>query len=89
MVHPSLPTFFIALIIFCGLWLCLWRGSWRLFGGTGNAVGLMSLVLVRPPDIIVGRQAKLMAVRTTDGGLEYFNCGQHGLTEIFGYERLV
>jgi hypothetical protein len=31
--------------------------------------GLISIVLVRPPDITVDGQAKLMAVRTARGGM--------------------
>ena len=40
-----------------------------MHGSAGIAVGLISIVLVRPPDITVDGQAKLMAVRTARGGM--------------------
>jgi hypothetical protein len=49
--------------------VCLWRQRWRLHGSAGIAVGLMSIELVRLPDITVNKQAKLMAVCTARGGM--------------------
>ncbi|MBT3907339.1 MAG: DUF4131 domain-containing protein [Rhodospirillaceae bacterium] len=68
-VLPSMPTIGIAAMTLGGLWLCLWRGRWRLFGGVGVAAALISITLVQTPDVIVDGEAKLMAVRTADGGL--------------------
>jgi competence protein ComEC len=50
----------------CGLglcWLCLWRSRLRLFGVLPLALGLASPWLVRPPDILVAPDARLIAIR--------------------------
>ncbi len=68
-VLPSMPTWGVALTALGGLWLCLWRRPWRLWGAAGLAVGLSSILLARPPDILIDAKGKLMAVQTADGGL--------------------
>jgi competence protein ComEC len=52
-----------------GLWLCLWRKGWRQWGWLAIAAGLGSAALVRPPDVLIDGDAKLVAVRSPDGGL--------------------
>lgn len=49
------------------IWLCLWRGRWRLVGIAPIVAGLMSMLLVGAPDILVAGDARLMAVRGPDG----------------------
>ncbi len=66
---PAMPTWGLVLIALGGLWLCLWRRRWRLWGALGVAAGLMALGLIRPPDVLVDGRGKLLAVRTADGGL--------------------
>jgi len=67
-ILPSMPIVGVAAMTLGGLWLCLWRSRWRLFGGVGIAASLISIMLVQPPDVIVDGQARLIAVRTADGG---------------------
>ncbi|WP_439577728.1 ComEC/Rec2 family competence protein [Elioraea sp.] len=60
---PAMPGWGVAA---CGLglcWLCLWRTRLRLFGMLPLAVGLASPWLVRPPDILVSPDARLIAIR--------------------------
>jgi competence protein ComEC len=53
-----------------GLWLCLWRGRWRLWGMAGVAAGLIGLVWPQQgPDILISEDGRLMAVRASDGRL--------------------
>jgi competence protein ComEC len=66
---PAMPLAGLALVCLGGLWLCLWRRPWRLAGLGVIAAGLLSLALVRPPDILASGDGKLMAVRGLDGGL--------------------
>ena len=66
---PSMPTYGLAAIALGGLWLCLWRRWWRLFSVAGIAAGFATLALVRPPDVLIDGQARLLAVRTADGGM--------------------
>lgn len=65
---PAMPTWGLALVTFGGLWLCLWRRRWRLAGLGAVAAGMLSIALVRPPDMLVDAGG-LVAVRTGDGTL--------------------
>jgi competence protein ComEC len=66
---PAMPVWGLAAVALGGLWLCLWRQGWRLLGVAGLAAGLLSIGLVRTPDILVTGDTRLMAVRARDGGL--------------------
>ncbi len=70
---PAMPMWGLVLIALGGLWLCLWRQRWRLWGALGVAAGLMTLALIRPPDVLVDGKGKLLAVRRVDGGLAVSN----------------
>ncbi len=74
---PPMPVWGLVAITLGGLWLCLWRGTWRWFGGIGLAVGLVAAVIERPPDILVGDTGDLIAVRTVDGGLAFSTSRRH------------
>jgi competence protein ComEC len=65
----AMPPVALALITFGGLWLCLWQRRWRLLGLAPAAIGFVLLAFVRPPDILVSGDAKLMAVAGEDGQL--------------------
>lgn len=66
---PAAPTWALACVGLGGLWLCLWRTRWRLLGLGGIAIGLAAFLMVRPPDVLVDAEGKLMAVRTASGTL--------------------
>ena len=63
---PSMPVWGLMLLGFGGFWLCVWRRRWRLLGLAPIAVGYLTLLLPRPPDVLVDGEAHLMAVRGTD-----------------------
>ena len=65
----AMPLAGFALMIAGGLWLCLWQRPWRLWGLGAVALGLLSMLAVRPPDLLVSEDAKLMAVRDSEGRL--------------------
>jgi competence protein ComEC len=67
---PTMPSWGLAFITFGGLWLCLWRRRWRLFGAGAIAAGLASVLFARPPDILVDGGG-LFAVRGEDGRLAF------------------
>ena len=62
-----------ALILIClgGLWLLLWRKSWRWLGAVPVAAGVMVALMVRPPDLLVAADARTVAVRGEDGKLMF------------------
>lgn len=64
---PSLPSAGLALVALGGLWLCIWLGKWRWFGLAPIALGLGSLLLVRPPDVLVSADMRLIAALAPNG----------------------
>ena len=66
---PAIPTFAFVLMIVGGLWCALWSARWRLLGVVPIAIGLMLAPTGRRPDVLVGRGAGLVAVRTASGDL--------------------
>jgi competence protein ComEC len=66
---PAMPPLGLALTVLGGCWLCLWRRPWRLAGVLGVALGFASVLVVRPPDLLVGDDGKLMALRDDAGRL--------------------
>jgi competence protein ComEC len=68
-VLPAMPLSGLVALSLGGLWLCLWRGSWRYGGGVLIVAGWASLALATSPDILVDGRARVIAIRTPDGGL--------------------
>jgi len=64
---PRLPAEGLLLISLGGLWLCLWRGSWRRWGLVAIAAGAASVMLTRPPDIVIADGGRFVAARAPDG----------------------
>src|SRR5579864_1790870 len=64
---PRLPTSGVVLVALGGCWLCLWQGSWRRWGTVGIAAGMATMLLTRPPDIILGDFGRFLAVRNAGG----------------------
>lgn len=52
-----------------GLWLAIWTGPWRFLGALPLVASLISVMLWRPPDILVSADARLAAVRLDDGSM--------------------
>ena len=63
----SMPVGGLILIALGGAWLCIWLGRWRWLGLAAIGAGYLSLALVRPPDLLVSGDARLVAVRAPDG----------------------
>ncbi|MFN3076763.1 MAG: ComEC/Rec2 family competence protein [Alphaproteobacteria bacterium] len=68
-VVPPIPTSALVAISLGGLWLCLWRRPWRMFGVVPIVVGAVVPFMLPRPDVLVSGDGSLMAVRAADGGL--------------------
>jgi competence protein ComEC len=73
---PRLPPEGLLLISFGGLWLCLWQGPWRRWGMVAIAAGFASMLLTRPPDILIADGGRFVAARASDG--DYFISADKG-----------
>jgi competence protein ComEC len=63
---PAIPDLALGLMVGGGLWLCLWRTRWRLLGLAGLAAGIGVAPGLPPPDMLVGRDGHLVAIRGGD-----------------------
>jgi competence protein ComEC len=64
---PAMPVAAFALMAAGGLWLCLWRTKWRLWGFGPVAAGALWALLTPAPDLIVTGDGRHLALRTEDG----------------------
>ncbi|GAB5503181.1 MAG: ComEC/Rec2 family competence protein [Pyruvatibacter sp.] len=63
---PAMPDVSLALLIAGGLWVALWATSLRWIGMLGPILGI-ALAMTSPyPDVLVDRDAELVAVRDVD-----------------------
>jgi competence protein ComEC len=60
---PHMPPWGLAATALGIAWLGLWRSPMRLIGVPAIVLGLLSPMLVRPPDLMVSADARLIAVR--------------------------
>ena len=73
---PRLPWAGLLSISLGGLWLCLWRGSWRVWGMVAIVAGFAGMMVTRPPDIIIADVGRFVAARADDG--HYFVSADKG-----------
>jgi len=66
---PAIPLAAFLSMVAGGLWLALWQTRWRLLGVALIASGLALAPAPRLPDLLVGRDGDLVAVREDDGRL--------------------
>jgi competence protein ComEC len=77
----AIPQAALLLIVTGGLWLVLWRRAWRWLGLVAIGAGFVMAGLHERPDVLVGRGARLIAVRA-DTGLLAISPGRGGSYEI-------
>lgn len=63
---PAIPEVAFALMVIGGLWFLLWRTRWRVIGLMLAAAGLAVAPALPRPDILIGRDGQLVAIRTAD-----------------------
>jgi competence protein ComEC len=68
---PTMPGWSIVAITLGGLWLCLWRTTWRYFGIAVVVIGLGGMAIARPPDLLIDGEGTLVAIRKEDGSLTF------------------
>lgn len=66
---PPLPLWGLVVFTLGGLWLCLWRTGWRLWGLAPMLVGLAGFWIGTPPDLVVDGRGYAFGVRQADGSL--------------------
>jgi competence protein ComEC len=56
---PSMPAEALMLVGLGGAWLCIWTRRWRWLGLAPIAAGYLTLLFVRPPDLLVVAEGAL------------------------------
>jgi len=70
-VVPAWPGWCVAAVMFGGLWIALWRRGWRWFGLAPIALGIGFALIAPPPDLLIARDGRTVAVRLGDGRLAF------------------
>ncbi len=73
---PTISDPSFAALVAGGLWLTLWETSWRVLGCVPIVAGLVTAPLVSRPDVLVSRDARVVAVRGSDGALSAIGGGE-------------
>ena len=63
----AMPSSALLATVLGGLWICLWRRSWRGLGLAGIVIGFSLALTASRPDIIADGGARLFAVAGDDG----------------------
>ena len=63
---PPMPLWGLSLVVFGGLWLCLWQGRWRFWGMLPILLGACSPAAFEPPDLLVSGDGRLVALRDAE-----------------------
>ena len=66
---PAFAHVAFVLMMLGGLWLCIWRTRWRVLGIAGVAAGFAISPTLSRPDVLVGREGQVAAVRGANGQL--------------------
>ena len=59
----AMPVASLLALTIGGLWLCLWQKPWRLAGLGIASIGLAMAGNIPRPDMLIGRDGKLLAIR--------------------------
>jgi len=62
----TMPVASLLALVFGGLWLTLWQTRWRLLGLPIALLGALSVGTQAKPDLLVGRDGDLIAVRANE-----------------------
>ncbi|HEX2762869.1 MAG TPA: ComEC/Rec2 family competence protein [Allosphingosinicella sp.] len=66
---PTMPAIAFAAMVSGGLWLALWRTSWRRWGLVPIAAGAVAAALTPTPDLLISGDGRHLAMRTSSGEL--------------------
>jgi competence protein ComEC len=72
-LSPAMPMSVLILISLGGLWLAIWRKTWRWWGLAPMLAGVASAWFAPLPDMLVADDAATIAIRGPDGSLHFVN----------------
>jgi len=63
------PASALVIMVLGGLWIALWRRTWRWLGLAPIAMAVVAIFTTTPPDLLIARDFQSAAVRAADGSL--------------------
>ena len=72
---PSMPVMAFGLVLFGGLWICLWRERWRYWGLFSVLLGALMITANRAPDIYITGDGRHVGIRNDRGELAMLRTG--------------
>jgi competence protein ComEC len=70
-----------------GLWLAIWQRRWRWLGVPAMALSLVSMLLVRAPDLLISGDGRSIAFRAADGGFHVASPDARGFVADTWWKR--
>lgn len=64
---PPMTHWGMLLVVLGGLWLCLWEKRWKLLGVPLIVVGMSTIVLYQPYDLVVNNEGTRILLRQENG----------------------
>ncbi len=83
----SMPFWGLMLIIFGGLWLCIWQRKWRLWGIIPIIIGGLSIFFVVKPDFIYSADGKNIAIKDNFGNIIVIQSRKNNFIEQIWLEK--
>jgi competence protein ComEC len=70
-----------------GLWLAIWQRRWRWLGAPVMLAGLLTMLVVRQPDLLISGDGKTIAARAADGALYIASANARGFVADTWWKR--
>lgn len=82
-----MPFWGLMLIVFGGLWLCIWRLKWCCWGWVLILAGSLSIFTVRIPDVMADKYGEVFAVKDEQGRLVILPSRGNAFTKKSGWKK--
>ena len=65
----AMPFWGLLMIVFGGLWICIWQRKWRRWGAIPLIIGALSIFWVQKPDALYDASGKALALKDNEGNM--------------------
>lgn len=65
----AMPFWGLLMIVFGGLWICIWQRKWRRWGAIPLIIGALSIFWVQKPDALYDASGEVVAVKDNEDNM--------------------
>lgn len=65
----AMPFWGLLMIVFGGLWICIWQRKWRRWGAIPLIIGALSIFWVQKPDALYDASGEALALKDNEGNM--------------------